>query len=76
MERMHGVGFEPTKHNANDLKSLPFDQTREPMLITSTLFHQLVCFQIYFNDKVLFLTELVKPITLLLQQGSNLRPTG
>ena len=30
---MHEVGFEPTKRNANDLKSLPFDQTREPMLI-------------------------------------------
>ena len=23
-------GFEPPKHNASDLKSLPFDQTREP----------------------------------------------
>ena len=23
------VGFEPTKHDASDLKSLPFDQTRE-----------------------------------------------
>ena len=25
---MSSVGFEPTKHNASDLKSLPFDQTR------------------------------------------------
>ena len=24
------VGFEPTKHDACDLKSHPFDQTREP----------------------------------------------
>ena len=24
------VGFEPTKRDASDLKSLPFDQTREP----------------------------------------------
>ena len=24
------VGFEPTKRVASDLKSLPFDQTREP----------------------------------------------
>ena len=27
---MHEVGFEPTKRFASDLKSLPFDQTREP----------------------------------------------
>ena len=25
------VGFEPTKHDALDLKSNPFDQTREPI---------------------------------------------
>ena len=24
-----GVGFEPTKRKANDLKSIPFDQARE-----------------------------------------------
>ena len=26
------VGFEPTKRDASDLKSLPFDQTRERYL--------------------------------------------
>jgi hypothetical protein len=26
---MCGVGFEPTKHNAIDLESIPFDQARE-----------------------------------------------
>ena len=40
------VGFEPTKRFALDLKSSPFDQTRVPML------------KIY-NDKILFLTELL-----------------
>ena len=28
-----GVGFEPTKHNASDLKSDPFDQTRVTQLL-------------------------------------------
>ena len=27
LEHIHRVGFEPTKHNAADLKSAPFDQT-------------------------------------------------
>ena len=26
------VGFEPTKRDATDLKSVPFDQAREPLL--------------------------------------------
>ena len=26
---MCGVGFEPTKHNAIELESIPFDQARE-----------------------------------------------
>ncbi len=30
---MVAVGFEPTKHNANDLKSFPFDLTREYYLV-------------------------------------------
>jgi len=30
MGLMLEVGFEPTKRVASDLKSLPFDQTREP----------------------------------------------
>ena len=29
-------GFEPPKHNASDLKSLPFDQTREYYQVPST----------------------------------------
>ena len=29
---LHGLGFEPRKHNAQDLKSCLFDQTRESML--------------------------------------------
>ena len=29
MELVVAGGFEPPKHNASDLKSLPFDQTRE-----------------------------------------------
>ena len=32
LEHIHRVGFEPTKHNAADLKSAPFDQTRVSML--------------------------------------------
>ena len=27
---MHEAGFEPAKRVATDLKSIPFDQTREP----------------------------------------------
>ena len=60
---MHEVGFEPTKRFASDLKSDPFDQTRVPML------------KIY-NDKILFLTELLKVINLLFLLGSNQRPIG
>ena len=55
---MHEGGFEPPKRGATDLKSIPFDQTREPMPND--------------NDKILFLTELLKVINLLLRQGSNL----
>ena len=29
MELVVAEGFEPSKHNANDLKSFPFDLTRE-----------------------------------------------
>ena len=48
-----GVGFEPTKHYAIDLESIPFNQTRESA---------------HYNDKILFLTELLmatnqKPLT-------------
>jgi hypothetical protein len=56
------VGFEPTKRDASDLKSLSFDQTRKP-------WHN-------YDDKILFLTGLLKVIKLLLQLGSNQRPTG
>ena len=59
---MHEVGFEPTKRFALDLKSSPFDQTRVPMLI--------------YDDKILFLTELLKVINLLFLLGSNQRPIG
>ena len=59
---MHEVGFEPTKRFALDLKSSPFDQTRVPMRI--------------YNDKILFLTELLKVINLLFLLGSNQRPIG
>ncbi len=58
---MPEVGFEPTKRVASDLKSLSFDQTRKP-------WHN-------YDDKILFLTELLKKvINLLLQLGSNQRP--
>ena len=57
---MHEGGFEPPKRVAIDLKSIPFDQTREPMPSDND------------NDKILFLTELLKAINLLLRQGSNL----
>ena len=56
------MGFEPTKRFALDLKSSPFDQTRVPMLI--------------YDDKILFLTELLKVINLLFLLGSNQRPIG
>ena len=59
---MHEGGFEPPKRIASDLKSDPFDQTRVPMLI--------------YNDKILFLTELLKVINLLFLLGSNQRPIG
>ena len=62
---MHEVGFEPTKRFALDLKSSPFDQTRVPMLIV-----------LVFNDKILFLTELLTAISRLLLLGSNQRPVG
>ncbi len=60
---MHEVGFEPTKRFASDLKSDPFDQTRVPMLK-------------FYNDKILFLTELLMVINLLFLLGSNQRPIG
>ena len=63
---MHEVGFEPTKRFALDLKSSPFDQTRVPMLT----------FIIVYDDKILFLTELLKVINRLLLLGSNQRPIG
>ena len=61
-DKIPGAGFEPAKHDAHDLKSRPVDQTREPWLS--------------YNDSILFWTESVKWISLLLQQGSNLRPIG
>ena len=61
---MHGGGFDPPKRCALDLKSNPFDQTRESMLT------------ILYNDKILFLTELLKVINLLFLLGSNQRPIG
>ena len=61
------MGFEPTKRFALDLKSSPFDQTRVPMLIVLVL---------VFNDKILFLTELLTAISRLLLLGSNQRPVG
>ena len=59
---MHEGGFEPPKRVAIDLKSIPFDQTREPMPNRND----------NDNDKILFLTGLLKVINLLLRQGSNL----
>ena len=59
---MHEGGFEPPKRFTSDLKSDPFDQTRVPMLI--------------YNDKILFLTELLKVINLLFLLGSNQRLIG
>ena len=64
---MHEVGFEPTKRFALDLKSSPFDQTRVPMLIV---------IYIVYDDKILFLTELLAVINRLLLLGSNQRPIG
>ena len=32
------MGFEPTKHEASDLKSLPFDQAREHYQVSMTGF--------------------------------------
>ena len=61
---MHEVGFEPTKRIALDLKSNPFDQTRVPMLIK----------QINYDDKILFLTELLRVITPYPLRDSNPRP--
>ena len=58
---MHEVGFEPTKRFASDLKSDPFDQTRVPMLKN-------------YNDKILFLTELLRVITPYPLRDSNPRP--
>ena len=58
---MHEVGFEPTKRIALDLKSNPFDQTRVPMLKN-------------YNDKILFLTELLRVITPYPLRDLNPRP--
>ena len=60
------AGFEPAKHNAQDLKSRPVDQTRERYLITS----------FYYDEMILFHSELIKSTNLLLQLGSNQRPIG
>ena len=57
-------GFEPLKRDALDLKSNPFDQTRVPMLIK----------QINYDDKILFLTELLRVITPYPLRDSNPRP--
>ena len=35
---MVAEGFEPSKRDASDLKSLPFDQTRERYLVSMTGF--------------------------------------
>ena len=32
-KKIPGMGFEPMKHNAHDLKSRPVDQTREPWFV-------------------------------------------
>ena len=61
---MSDVGFEPTKRFALDLKSNPFDQTRVPMLIK----------QINYDDRILFLTELLRVITPYPLRDSNPRP--
>ena len=59
---MHGGGFDPPKRFALDLKSNPFDQTRESM-------HD-------YNDGILFPTELLVVTTHLFLLGSNQRPIG
>ena len=55
------VGFEPTKRDATDLKSVPFDQAREPLLAIT---------------RDTFSPELFKSTNLLLRLVSNQRPTG
>ena len=56
------VGFEPTKHNAHDLKSGPVDQAWVRYLD--------------YDEMILFHSELIKSANLLLQLGSNQRPIG
>ena len=56
------VGFEPTKHNARDLKSGPVDQAWVRYL--------------NYDEMILFHSELIKSTSLLLQLGSNQRPIG
>ena len=58
---MHAVGFEPTKRFALDLKSNPFDQTRVRM-------------PNHYNDKILFLTELLMGTTHCFWRDLNPRP--
>ena len=49
---MVAVGFEPTKHNALDLESSPFDQAREHYLIYyyTTLFNHIASFKFWIKN--------------------------
>ena len=56
------VGFEPTKRKALDLKSGPVDQAWVRYL--------------NYDEMILFHSEPLKAVSLLLQLGSNQRPIG
>ena len=56
------AGFDPAKRKAFDLKSNPIDQARGRYF--------------YYNEMILFHSELIKSTNLLLQLGSNQRPIG
>ena len=66
---MTTAGFEPAKRDAQDLKSRPVDQTRERYLYNIYKY-------IYYDEMILFHSELIKSTSLLLQLGSNQRPIG
>ena len=63
------AGFEPAKREAQDLKSHPVDRTRERYL-------KVIIIYLYYNEMILFHSELLKVTNLLLQLGSNQRPIG
>ena len=40
---MLGVGFEPTRTNTGDLKSLPLDQLGHPSAVQSSYYSKIIC---------------------------------